>query len=910
MKKVLLLPLVLFAASCAELSPSQQDVEEQIANESIDQNNLQLGYLRIKVSEDLAASFEQNTDAEGILTRTAVTRADNVLSDIGVKYLTRTFPYAGRFEARTRAEGLHLWYEVYFSESEPLTRANSSLGSLEGVVEVEYRPKVVRIGNTQATRVDVATRSSDATRSDELPFNDPLLEEQWHYNNTGSGSNQVEGSDINLFEAWNSGVVGSSNVIVCVVDGGVDVTHEDLKANIWVNEAEANGTRNKDDDGNGYIDDINGFSFVTKAGSVEGDDHGSHVAGTVAAVNNNKIGVGGVAGGNSAKGIKGAKIISAEIFRTDPNDPEKNLTGNNTAAIKYGADNGAVISQNSWGYGEATEVSSSDKAAIDYFIKYAGFDENGSQVGPMAGGVVIFAAGNESRTVSIPGMYEPVVCVTSIGADYKSAYYTNYGEWADITAPGGDYKKSNQILSTTPGNTYSTMQGTSMAAPHVSGVAALIVSKFGGAGFTCEDLKARLYNYSRDISSYEIGRKGKMGNLMDAAASLTVESTIAPVAIPSFEVDAYSNVITADVVVPADSDASSGSAYGITAYYSTEPFTSSLNRKSLPAGVSSKSFVCSPTAAGESFNLEVAELLFEQSYYIAFDAFDRSRNLSPMTSVATISTLANNAPIIEPLDGTEFEVTSFEKLSPTFRCYDPDGHTVGLTLDPGTEALTLNQVSKDDVYTLDLVGKNAAEGTYTATLTLTDSYGMSSEATIEYTILPNIAPTVKQDPEDIVMTYTGEKLTIDLSKIFSDEDGEPLTYTSTSSASNVAHIVPSGDILYITAMSYGNASIELSATDSRSQSATTTFKILVRDPENEVDLYPNPVVDILNIRMGEEHTVQVDIFNAVGGKVYSAPGEVSPFDPAQIDLKGCATGSYTVVIGYDDKELTYNIVKL
>ncbi len=908
-KKSFLPLFLLLLASCSTIEPSVQSAADELVEELISQGSLQAGYLRIKISEELAESFESSADESGLVTRTAVTRADEVLSSIGIKYMTRTFPPAGRFEARTRAEGLHLWYEVYFDESESLTRANSSLGSIEGVVEVEYRHKIEQVGDTTATRVDISTYSS-SSRSSDMPFNDPLLADQWHYNNTGSSYGQVEGSDINLFEAWESGTVGSSSVIVCVVDTGVDVSHEDLAANIWVNEAEANGSRNVDDDGNGFVDDINGFSFVNSVGSVEAGDHGTHVAGTVSAVNNNKIGVGGVAGGNSSKGITGALIMTAEIFRSDPTDPDNTLTGSNTSAIKYGADNGAVISQNSWGYTEATTVSSSDAAAIDYFIKYAGFDENGNQTGPMAGGVVIFAAGNEERTVAVPGMYEPVVCVTSIGPDYKSAYYTNYGDWADITAPGGDYTKSNQVLSTTPGDTYSKMQGTSMAAPHISGVAALIVSKFGGVGFTCDDLKDRLYNYARDISSYETGRSGLMGNLVDAAASLTVESLIAPNSIASFSVDAYSNVITAEITVPADSDAANGSAYGVTAYYSTEPFTSSLSRTDLPSNVSSTSFTCSPSIAGETLSIEIGELSFETQYYIAFDAYDQSRNLSSMTSVSTISTLSNSAPIIEAIDGWSVSVKSFEKVSLSFKCYDPDGHSVGLTVSTGSDALTLDQLVTDDVYTLSIYGKNAAEGSYTATMTLTDKYGLSTIEEVNYTILPNTAPEVLSQPEDIVMTYVGEKLTIDLSTIFTDVDGESLSYSSSSSATSVAHIVSSGDILYITSMSYGNANIVLSATDSRDEVAQTDFRILVRDPENEVDLYPNPVVDVLNIRMGEEHTTQVEIYNTSGGKVYSGSVEVSPFDPGQIDMSKLSAGSYTVNISYDGGELTRNIVKL
>jgi hypothetical protein len=114
----------------------------------------------------------------------------------------------------------------------------------------------------------------------------------------------------------------------------------------------------------------------------------------------------------------------------------------------------------------------SDKAAIDYFVKYAGFDENGNQTGPMAGGLVVFAAGNDAVNVGYPSDYENCMAVSAIAGDYTEAYYTNYGDWVDIAAPGGDEFKNHLVISTVPDNKYAGFQGTSMACPHVSGVAA------------------------------------------------------------------------------------------------------------------------------------------------------------------------------------------------------------------------------------------------------------------------------------------------------------------------------------------------------------------------------------------------------------------------------------------------------
>lgn len=293
----------------------------------------------------------------------------------------------------------------------------------------------------------------------------------------------------------------------------------DMAANMWTNTAELNGSEGRDDDSNGYADDIHGFNFVdntTLTISTKGDapDHGTHVAGTVAAVNNNGTGVAGIAGGSGKN--DGVKIMSCQIFH----DKDGGDVAMAAKAIKYAADNGAAIIQCSYGYPAGSVTSdaayssgaSAEKQAIDYFIAK-------QNCAAIEGGLAIFAAGNDMTGMSsYPGAYRDYISVTAMSCDYTPAYYTNYGPGCNIAAPGGDAYQSylenintgaSEVLSTVNGGKYGYMQGTSMACPHVSGVAALGLSYALQLGktFTQNEFTTLLLTSVNDINQYCTGTK-------------------------------------------------------------------------------------------------------------------------------------------------------------------------------------------------------------------------------------------------------------------------------------------------------------------------------------------------------------------------------------------------------------------
>ena len=298
------------------------------------------------------------------------------LPQLGNFHMEKLFPENRRFAERHKAHGLDKWYRISFN---PETSVSEAYGALKGLDQVEI-----------VDFVPVAQMAS-------APFNDPHLSSQWHYHNTGQQSGYVSGMDINLFKAWEI-ETGNEEVIVSILDAGVEFNNSDLADNMWINQAEKNGTTGIDDDNNGYVDDIYGYNFCAVGnsnamyGTLEPGDHGTHVAGTIAAVNGNGIFGCGIAGGNGTN--KGVRIMSCQTI----NDKDGAYIGE---AFTYAADNGAVISQNSWSLNNQTETPAFIETAIDYFIAYAGLDEKGNQIGPMAGGIVIFAAGNENRDLGV-----------------------------------------------------------------------------------------------------------------------------------------------------------------------------------------------------------------------------------------------------------------------------------------------------------------------------------------------------------------------------------------------------------------------------------------------------------------------------------------------------------------------------
>ena len=479
---------------------------------------------RPEVTTLLDKALTRGVSVYGTMTRSGITDMDRVLDIIGSYNIERIFPQ-NKQEEKTRKSGLHLWYIIRFDKNTDVQKAAKELAEVGEIAKIQFSHELKRREDQRPAMPAPKTMVTAQTLQKTTTFNDPELYRQWHYINDGNQNlvlNSKAGADVNCAEAWKK-CTGDPSVIVAVMDEGVMWAHPDLEANMWMNEGEVYKS-DKDHDGNGYVGDVYGYNFAENTPVIawggDGDTgHGTHVAGTVAAVNNNGVGVCGIAGG-SGNG-DGVKIMSVQIFSGAFGVNQYN----EARGIKYAADNGAVILQCSWGYnssladaatsmrGPATDEEWADgcpveKEALDYFVHNAG-----SPNSVIEGGLVIFAAGNEyAAAAGYPGAYGDFVSVAAMDASYMPASYTNYARGVDITAPGGDsdWHKSvvGSVYSTLPpsnsdGTGYGYMDGTSMACPHVSGVAALGLSYAAKLHkhFTAKQFKELLLQSTRNIEN-------------------------------------------------------------------------------------------------------------------------------------------------------------------------------------------------------------------------------------------------------------------------------------------------------------------------------------------------------------------------------------------------------------------------
>lgn len=829
----------------------------------------------VYVSEDLASRLGDG--AMGDVLRKSSEEIDLVSSRIGASSFTRLFPDAGEYEPRTRREGLHRWFIVEYNKNLSIKEAKPVLEAVSGIQRVEPNFRI----------------------RENVTVNDPYWSDMWGQNNTSN-----PGYDVNCKPVWDNYTMGDPKVVVAVVDGGIQLDHPDLAANVAAS---------------GH------YNYVRHNSNIKQHSHGTHVAGTIAAVNNNGKGVTGVAGGNAAAGKKGVTLLSLQVFETQDNGQDATASSFATA-IKEAADKGAHISQNSWGYNfdfnddgkvEGNELNYARNShenpersftqAVDYFSKYAGCDNNGNQLpnSPMKGGLVIFAAGNDNIPYGAPGNYDGCVSVGAINKTGARASFSNYGDWVDLCAPGVSVRSTN-----INGN-YATFSGTSMACPHVSGVAALIVSYFGGQGFTADELRARLINGAKDIAP-STGSK-PIGPLVNAYSSFQLNGTSnAPERVEDIEVSPTGHNIRVDF------KATNAYAYMIMAATQKSAIVGADYQNPPSNVIYATTLAAASEAPGTPHSVVLAGLKPSTEYYVAVVGYSYDKKYSELSDIEKLTTAENRKPVIEINDYPEggYTFKHHEIVSIPVRFSDPDGDALTVTFDPrGSRASLDPNNGSEENYNFKLMCPLVLNpGSFQSVIRVKDEIGVSEVRTIQFTVLPNSEPVLVKEFPMILLEDTEKEQTIDLTQYIQDPDEEDLLFRANSVNKGVATAeVSDGGVLSLKAVSEGVCNVKVSAEDADGARVDAVLKILVRYPDSpEVSFTGDTVItggSITIIPSVEEDSATVRVISASGVVVYETVATISAANPLELELDNLAPGVYTVEVTYKGQVYTYTIVK-
>lgn len=925
--------LFFFFSSC-QRDEELQILEEQDAGTERRPAMME-GCLRVKFKAGVEAELNVVRTKSGVAS--GIAAVDLAGTGLHVYRMERVFPYAGKFEERHRKYGLHLWYDIYFDEKVSTRSAVESYRKLPEVESVGEVPEASLCDYERVPELLDPLRSSllaeegEGDGEEQMPFDDPNLPSMWHYHNAGEEVNHLtgalKGADIGLFPAWER-ETGSPEVIVAVMDGGIQFDHPDLSDNMWFNEAEMSGKAGVDDDNNGYVDDVYGFNFTTLKvekddngrdiytnGAIDPENHGTHCAGTIAAVNNNKIGICGIAGG-SGQG-DGVRLMSCQMFKGAGG--MKTRGNENAEAAKpsmyvYAADMGAVISSNSWTFGGFPEEdfkNSATAVAIDYFIDNAGVDLRGNQNGPMKGGMVIFAAANDNTdTKAWPAAYHRCFTVASIGHNFKRAPYSNFGDWVDICAPGGDQGYGHQygVLSTVTGGQYDFYQGTSMACPHVAGCAALVLSKFQAPGYLPEDVRERLENSAEDIVyGYNKNYAGKLGvGLVNVGKALTPPSAESPASSELVVVDAYDGWAIVEWEVKEAPD-------GPMNKYVISWSKHSMQQAGMEEETKTKSVVVRKIPAGTVMRDTITGLELGATYFFSLVAYDRWGGKSEPAPEVSKTVTVNRPPLVKASwNGTLILNEGSERLL-DIAVTEPEGQRVTGCLSAGREWMTVGQ--SEDGMRLKLAPGYKDAGSYGDTLKISDQYGKTVCLPFTVEVLyKEVAPLRKNSFEDMQIPLKGRAVRFNLNDYFEDSKGRELVFEVESSDASVVVAKRLGKELTVEGRAVGRASVLVRALNAGGYSVSQRFVVEVVPAvvdETELLVYPNPVIKELNIRLAESHQGEavLRLYNSSGRQLVARKVTVSQ-DGYILDMSGMQAGTYLLELSAASGEWRKNIIKL
>lgn len=848
-------------------------------------------------------------------------RASSLRSATGGVKLVQVFDISGEYAPAMIREGLDRWYKIEFDENIDVQEVIDDLRVEKSVETVHGEIKLTRAETHFTPLRSGYFPETNHGYADFGMTQDPLLTKQWHYSNEGMADGFTRDADINLFEAWKT-TTGDPKVLVAIIDSGVDTEHPDLREAMWTGKG-----------------GIHGKNFFNNTFDLDPSYHGTHVAGTVAARSNNSIGVAGIAGGDG-KSTTGVRLISCQVYGPDDGKGDAKAAKNDqfAQAFIWAVEQGAVIANCSWGFPFIKDMHINAEyykqvysnagtilqEGIDYFIKYAGNDSEGRpKAGSMmSGGVVIFGAGNDSAVDVdiIPASSGSVIAVGAFDPDFQFSHYSNCGSWIDILAPGGNVGEyiNRGILSTVPENfrgmmlgkepaskyiypdfpmeqgCYAYANGTSMATPHVTGIAALMVSHFGKSGkLTNTELQKRLLAAIKpyDHETRNISFKGRMGaGYIDAALALSEPEKLAPSPVQKIEVKELGYYdATIAWQAPADKDAHTHVAFSYQVFLSLDEIKDLTKPTAVVYNHERKQ--------GDELTFDFSGLETDKTYHVAIVACDRNGNKANAVH-GTFKTKLNHSPEIVNLPTEPFVILDTRPYFVySFDVKDKDGHQWNYKTTSLPDGVTVERIGNALRMTVIVQGMR---GEHSFVLELEDELRGQQKYAIPFSIVDHTAPAPVQKMKNLFLVEGGQAQTIDLSSSFKLAVGlSEISFDVESNNKEVATVEVRGSQLVITPHKEGVATIIVGANDGLKRS-TTSFIVRVTKPNASAiqALYPIPAHSYLKILVkSDDETIRVTVTSSTGEKLIENQLQVNPLThEATLEVDRLVTGVYNLIV--------------